>query len=228
MSFQFDKAPSLTYLGLPQDYTPSPENDPIAFLIERLFQLPPHLLSHFSYITTPKQRTVITPIRNRRLQHVSKNPPELQFDAARNTWPSLWQGRTERRGVQEGKEEKAWAESAFLGGSKQHIGKLGSLLADYEEEREAERAREMRRSRPPPEDEFVPEEDTDSEDEDGPTSNAPPEVETEAELKASFERLIRERFIYGLLDNIDYDNVDWDESLDVEERDTEERWFEED
>ncbi|KAF9481811.1 hypothetical protein BDN70DRAFT_875751 [Pholiota conissans] len=224
MSFQFDKGPSLRYLGLPKDYAPSPETNPIPFLLLYLPQLPPNLLLHFSYITTPKQRTVIIPIRNRRLQYVSKYPPELRFENARNMWPSMWQGRTERGGIQEGKDEKAWANIGFLEGRKQHVGKLGTLLAEYEEEREAERLRELRRNRQPP-NEFVPEEDTYSEDEDAPNSDST--LETEAELRAAFERLIRERFIYGLLDNIDYDKVDWDESLDIEERDEEERWFDE-
>ncbi|KAH9482559.1 hypothetical protein JR316_0004659 [Psilocybe cubensis] len=217
----FDKNPSLKYLGLAESFEPSPERDPIAFLSQYLTHLPPHLLLHYSYITTPKQRSVITSIRNRRLQYVNKNPPELSFDAGRSTWPNLWQGR-ERRGVEEGNEERSWAQKDFLHGSKQHVGKLGNLLAGYEEEREAERVREIRRNnRDAVEDDFVPEEDSDE--------DVPPEVETAEQARASFERLLRESFIHGLLDNIDYDGVDWDETLDVEdERDAEERWFEED
>ena len=197
---QFDKDPSLKYLGLPLDYLPSPENDPISFLIRHLTQLPPHLLVQYSYITTPKQRTTIASIRNRRLQYTNKNPTELQFDAARNTWPNLWSGQADRRGVREGKEEKAWAASDFLSGSKQHIGKLGALLAEYEEERTAERSRELRRNMPPPEDDFVPEEDTDSEDDMPVSKDVPVIPETDEEMRSSFERLIRERFIYGQLD----------------------------
>lgn len=233
----FDKLLSLKYLGLPDDYTPSPDTDPIAFLNQFLFQLPPHLLLHFSYITTPKQRTVIAPIRNRRLHYANKNPPELGFDSGRNTWPDLWQGR-ERSGVQEGNEERVWAQHDFLLGNKQHVGKLANLLANYEEEREAERMRTIRRNRAPVEDDFVPEEDSDSEEEVPASDN-----ETEQETQESFKRLIRERFIYGLLDvgreqkpnslllivlqNIDYDKADWDESLGVQnDREEEERWFE--
>ena len=186
----FDKLLSLKYLGLPENYTPSPDTDPIAFLKQFLFQLPPHLLLHFSYITTPKQRTVITPIRNRRLHYTNKNPPELRFESARNAWPDLWQGK-ERRGVQEGNEERVWAQRDFLLGTRQHIGKLANLLANYEEEREAERVRTTRRNRV--EDDFIPEEDSDSDD-DVPASG------DETETQESFERLIRERFIYGLLD----------------------------
>lgn len=198
--WQFDKDLSLKYLGLPLGYIPSPEHDPISFIIRHLSQLPPHLLVHYSYITTPKQRTTIASIRNRRLQYANKNPDELQFDAARNTWPNLWSGQVDRRGVREGKEEKAWAASDFLSGSKQHIGKLGALLAEYEEERTAERMRELRKNVPPPEDDFVPEEDTDSEDDMPAPKSVPVIPETDEEMKSSFERLIRERFIYGLLD----------------------------
>src|SRR6266446_2723037 len=136
----FDKSLSLKYLGLPEDYTPSPDNDPIAFLHQYLSQLPPHLLLHYSYITTPKQRTVLAPIRNRRLRYTNNNSPELRFESGRNTWPDLWQGR-ERRRVQQGHEERVWAQHEFLPGNRQHVGKLANLLADYEGEREAERVR---------------------------------------------------------------------------------------
>ncbi|KAF4619531.1 hypothetical protein D9613_005257 [Agrocybe pediades] len=226
----FDKAASLKYLGLPLDFEPSPDKHPIEFLTRYIAQLPPHILIHYNTVTTPKQRTTIPAIRNRRLQYTLQNPPELRFESARNTWPELWQGR-ERRGKEEGEDERAWAQRNFLQGTQQHVGKLANLLAEYEEEREAERIRELRRSRAPAQDEFVPEEDSDSDEEDEEDERAthePPEEESPAQAKASFERLLRERFIYGLLDNIDYDKVDWDETLGVEhDREAEERWFEE-
>ncbi|KAF8165541.1 hypothetical protein B0H34DRAFT_793916 [Crassisporium funariophilum] len=222
----FDKSIALKYLQLPQDYEPSPETDPISFLTKHISQLPPHILLHYTNITTPKQRTVIAPIRNRRLLFANSNPPELQYDAARNTWPDLWRGR-ERQGVQQANEERSWVQSEFLHGNKQHVGKLAKLLADYEEEREGERVRSIRRTRAAVEDVFVPEEDSDSDIEDIPDST--PEQETERETQGSFERLIRENFIYGRLDNIDYDRVDWDESFDTDDdREAEERWFDED
>ncbi|KAF9534705.1 hypothetical protein CPB83DRAFT_842796 [Crepidotus variabilis] len=226
---QFEKVPVLKYLGLPQEYAPSPETNPIEFLTLHLLQLPPNILQKFSMITTPKQRTPLVSIRNRRLQYANKCPRELRFEVARNKWPELWQGR-ERRGVEEGNEERVWAQQSFLAGSRQHIGKLGNLLADYEEEREADRVRTLRRSRMPvdPEDDFVAEEDTDSDEEEINDSPARPVEETDMEAKMWFERRIREKFIYGLLDDIDYDEVDWDESLDGEEdRDAEEKWFDE-
>ncbi|GAV98991.1 hypothetical protein LENED_000415 [Lentinula edodes] len=111
-------------------------------------------------------------------------------------------------------------------GSTKHVKKLGSLLRDYEEEREAERVRNIRRTQLAAEEsQFIPEEDEDSA-EDEPVESGDVEEATEADNRAEFERRIRERFIYGLLDNIDYDRVDWDESLDTDnDRDTEERWF---
>ena len=115
----FDKSPSLKYLGLPEDYTPSPDNDPIAFLNLYLSQLPPHLLLHYSYITTPKQRTVLAPIRNRRLHYTNKNPAELRFEFGKSTWPDLWQGSA----VQEGNEESRAQRHA--GGCRQTAGKEG-------------------------------------------------------------------------------------------------------
>ena len=187
----FDKTPSLRYLGLPQNYEPSPENDPINFLSKHLLQLPPHLLTNYTYITTPKQRTAIATIRNRRLHYANKNPPDFQFDQARITWPGLWQGG-ERQVGQNGDEERAWVQSSFLEGKKPFVGKLGNLLANYEEEREFESMRMLRRSRASTENDFVPEEDSDSDHDSQP--------ETEEEAKASFERLIRELFVYGHLE----------------------------
>lgn len=77
-------------------------------------------------------------------------------------------------------------------------------------------------------------------------SSAPVE-ESPEEMKTAFLRLVKERFIYGLLEvrsylvlrmytsltpspsqNIEYDKVDWDERWDVDnDRDQEERWFDE-
>ena len=85
-----------------------------------------------------------------------------------------------------------------MGGAKQHVGKLGSLLGDYEEERAAERFR-MERRRREVEEPFIPEEDEDTSDEEDLVS-APPEEESPEEARLAFERLVRERFIYGLLD----------------------------
>jgi len=97
--------------------------------------------------------------------------------------------------MEEGQDERDWVmNDGFLKGSMKHVGKLGTLLGDYEEEREAERVRELRRERRVVEDEFVPEEDSDSDDPE-PVEEVKPE-----EAKALFERVVRERFIYGLLD----------------------------
>ncbi|KAJ7638935.1 hypothetical protein FB45DRAFT_827566 [Roridomyces roridus] len=214
-----------SYLGLSADSQPDPASEPIDFLKLHLRELPPHLLAQFSTVTTPKDRTQIPLIRNRRLRYASTNPPELGFSAARTTWPMLYEGQG-RRGQSEGEEERNWAERDFLQGSTKHVGKgrLANLLGGYEEEREAERFRSLRRERN--EAEFVPEEESDSDDEE---PAGPPEQMTEEESRAAFERLIRERFIYGLLDDgMDYGKIDWDEQLDSEDdREREERWFDE-
>lgn len=197
----FTSHPILSYLALPETYTPSPKESPIDFLNLHIRQLPPHLLLTFSLITNSKQRTAIPTIRNRRLQYTLSDPEELGFVEARSQWPLLWEGR-ERRGVEEGKEERNWAQSGFLEGNKKHVGKLAALLGEYEEEREAERIRMIRRERPT-ENEFVPEEDSDSDDEmEDASQGLVNEVEEMGieETKASFERLVKEKFIYGLLD----------------------------
>jgi hypothetical protein len=198
--------PILSYLQLPLDYSPSPAEEPIPFLSAHLRILPPHLLAKFSTVTTPKQRTTIAQIRNRRLRYTQSHPQALTYPDARRTWPTLWRGTPEERGVRQAEEsadERKWVETDFYGTQKPHVRKLGELLAGYEEERSWERARIERRQRA--EDEFVPEEDESSEDEDedeeekGNANTAEPE-ESFNDSKEAFERLVRERFIYGLLD----------------------------
>lgn len=154
------------------------------------------------------------------MRFTNQNPPELQFNSARNTWPLLWKGR-ERRGIEEGAEERDWAENNFLQGAKKHVGKLASLLGGYEEEREAERIRVLYREKPGGE--FVAEEDSESDEE----TEEGEQEEGQEEAKETFERLIREHFIYGLLEDMDYDRVDWDDTLD-DDRDAEDKWFDED
>ncbi|CAK5275591.1 unnamed protein product [Mycena citricolor] len=211
------------WLGLDESSLPSPAASPIEFLMVNLRFLPPHLLQSFSNITSPKDRSRLPAIRNRRLKY-SAAAPELRFAAARNNWPLLYEG-TSRPTKPGGEEEKAWVQNDFLDGRRKHVGKLGELLSGYEDEREGERLRALRREKA--EAEFVPEEEEDSDsDDEGPLP--PEEPVTEGVAKASFERLIRERFIYGLLDGVDYDRVDWDESLDGDtDRESEERWFDE-
>ncbi|KAF7301819.1 Carbohydrate esterase family 9 protein [Mycena indigotica] len=192
------------YLGLEEGSQPDPETEPILFLKQYLTAgLPPQLLLYFSSVTTPKQRSVLPAIRNRRLKYTSTNPPELGFTSASTTWPLLYEGQQGRRGQREGEAEKTWADKDFLQGSTKH--------------REAERVRTLRRQKV---EEFVPEEESDSDDE--PMESTLPEPVDEDDAKATFERVIRERFIYGLLEGIDYDKADWDEAFDSEmDRDAE-------
>ncbi|KAI0772076.1 hypothetical protein BD413DRAFT_492743 [Trametes elegans] len=220
---QFNAAPILKYLGLPESYEPSPNSAPIEFLHRHARALPPHLLQLFSANTTPKQRTVVPAIRNRRLKYTQFNPTELSVSKAKATWPALWEGR-ERPGKEQAREEKEWAEKEFLGDGKQQVGKLGSLLGDYEEERESERVRTIRRQRAE-HFESLPEEDEESDEEDEDTTSAPPEL-SPAETEEAFLRMLKEHFIYGFLEGIDYDKVDWDEHWDSDlDREAEERWF---
>jgi hypothetical protein len=162
MQSHFQDSDILSYLVLPQDYDPLPSVDPIEFLKRHLHKLPPNIIQRFSLVTTPKQRTAITEIRNRRLKFTESRPRSLSFAVARNNWPTLWQGR-EQRGQEEGKEEQEWAKTSFLGGAEQQVGNLAKLLGDMEEEREAERVRIIRRTQA--NDDFVPEEESDSEEE---------------------------------------------------------------
>lgn len=155
------------------------------------------------------------------------------------------------RGKEERKEEEEWAAKQFLDGKKMHVGKLGPLLGGYEEEREAERVRNIRRKEAERLEELPEEdEDTDEEEEEDQEISQPAVTEENAEeTREIFLRLVKEKFIYGLLEvrittfslpcqsdlvvapysqNVDYDKVDWDEQWDVDnDRDAEERWFDE-
>lgn len=192
----------IKYLGLPQNYDPSPSKAPLEFLKLHLRHLPPeHLCLFSSYITT-KQRTDIPAIRNRRLRYVESEPSDFSTSTARETWPTLWQGLVAPDyGRGEANEEKEWAEKDFLPGKEKQLGKLGDLLRAYEEERGAERARAVRRKQREFE-ESLPEEDEDTDDEDDLVGGSvPPEEElSPLEAEALFKRRLKERFIYGLLD----------------------------
>jgi len=215
----------LKYLGIDQ---PSPAEQPVAFLKENLLYLPRELLQLFSPVLTAKERTVVPALRNRRAKYSQSAPLGLSWRVAKNTWPLLWEGRG-RLGIQEGQEERAWTREHFLGGeSKPYVGRLDVLLGDYEEEREAERVRGLRRERAERE-AARPEEDeeTDS-DEEEVAKLSLEEPPTDEQMKQDFERLIKERFIYGLLEGADYDSVDWDDRWDQHNLDAEEeRWFDE-
>jgi hypothetical protein len=199
---RFDEGPSLRYLGLPSDYTPSPRTDPISFLLKHVTQLPPNILEQFSLITSPKQRTAIPIIRNRRLKWSLGSPNELSLNHGKNSWPGLWQGAL-RPGVDEARDEREWTKTKFLDGAGMQIGRLGDLLGDYEEERENERVRVLKRVQQ--DQEIMPEEDEDTDEEQESEGESPPphsdsDPESPLEREETFQRRIRERFIYGLLE----------------------------
>ena len=101
----FDAAPVLSYLSLPDDYQPSPQVAPVEFLRKHIRELPPHLLVLFSANTTPKERTVVPEIRSRRLKYIQSKPLEFALSEAKSTWPALWEGR-ERPGTQDRKSTR--------------------------------------------------------------------------------------------------------------------------
>ena len=189
--------PVLAYLALPQSYEPSPETSPIEFLQKHIRELPPHMLMLFSTTTAPRERAVIPVVKNRRFKYAETKPPELALVNAQSTWPALWEG-WERPGKDQGRDEKEWADKEFMdGGTKQQVGKLGALLGDYEEERESERVRAVRRRRA----EYIeslPEEDEES-DESGEEPPVPEDVPI-ADREVAFLRSIKEHFIYGRLE----------------------------
>lgn len=92
-----------------------------------------------------------------------------------------------------------WAKGGFLGGFKGHVGKIGEILSEYEEEREAESARTLRRERmaKKAQEESAVQEEEDDSDECGAEAGPEP---SDKEKKRAFERLLREQFIAGRVD----------------------------
>lgn len=222
---------TLKYLGLPADYKPAPDQDPFGFLSLHIAVLPQAYLLAFAHDVTPRQRTAIRLIKNRRTQYaVNSSPSALRWDRARLLEPQIWNSMNTgtslnpaarpppppRPGADAADDEREWADSHFMGyrltssgsagagpsalkAQKGYVGRLGDLLAEYEEEREAERLRAVRIERAAiaaaerdTEEEF----DSESSDEE---DDMPPEPESEEEVRSAFERIIRERFIDGLL-----------------------------
>jgi hypothetical protein len=195
--FDFDTTTVLTYFGLLEDYHLTLAAVPVAFLTKHIHQLPSHVSHRFSAITTPQQRTTVVLIRNRRFDFAQSNPAELSFSVAKRRWPQLWEGSElimHEEAREKAQEEKEWAESAFLSGGQAFVGKLGTLLGEYEEERHLEHAPQARRGR---RDLLIPEEDQSSDDGSRPGT---PESEPVQDLQESFLRQVRERFIYGRLE----------------------------
>lgn len=118
---------------------------------------------------------------------------------AKASFASLWPGVIGNDvAKEEAEDEKRWADKEFLGGRGKQVGKFGDLLGGYEEEREAERARTLRRQQREVEESF-PEEDEDTDEEEA-AMVAAQEVLTPQEAELLFKRRLKERFIYGLLE----------------------------
>ncbi|QRV72785.1 hypothetical protein RhiJN_00799 [Ceratobasidium sp. AG-Ba] len=241
MSSSFDGAAILKYLALDADYDPSPTENPIEFLKRHMLQLPPHILVLFSQNpkATPRARTSVPAVKNRRCNYAVGEPRALDPDVLSKTDPEVWdivneerpQGQAIQRPAaperdEDVEDERAWADREFQGS---HIGKIGELLAELEGERARERLRTIRRQaavarqrREETEEEF--DESSDEEEEEGDATGVAGHINgPERDLR----RLVRERFISGLLKEFNYDTVDWDEKWDPDDRDSEDRWFDE-
>jgi len=84
----------------------------------------------------------------------------------------------------------------------------------------------MERRRREAEEPFIPEEEEDMSSDEENLTSAPSEGESPQEARLAFERSIKERFIYGLLDSDLYATVDWDDRWDEDtSRDDQDRWF---
>ena len=202
----------LKYLDLPPSYSPSPSRDPRSFLEAHIHQLPPNLLTLFTSALNIHERSSLPVIRNRRTQYLQSAPGEYTFEGARKRFPDLWESialasgdpapRVDVRAVarEDAHDEKLWAEREFLGGARGQVGRLGTLLGGYEEERVAEQEREKRRERVKLREIERETEEEVEETSDEEELDSPPSTEDLAQARESFTRLVKERFIYGLLE----------------------------
>lgn len=139
-------------------------------------------------------------------------PGEYTFEGARKRFPDLWESialasghsspRVDvRSAARDGAEdEKRWAEREFLGGTRGQVGRLGTLLSGYEERRVAEQEREERRERVKSREIERETQEEFEESSDGEVIDSPPDPEDLAQARETFTRLVKERFIYGLLE----------------------------
>ncbi|KAF8328667.1 uncharacterized protein EI90DRAFT_3125774 [Cantharellus anzutake] len=228
-----DSGTLLKYLGLSSDHSPSPSIEPLRFLSEK----------YLHFLPTSKRSFRL----NRRTIYALTNPPELGWEVGKVLEPSLWECPREENPSPPGKgaaeEEKSWVEEHFLESNhisstqdinsssrltnKGYVGRLAGLLAEYEEERAAERARELRKERAA---EAARERETEEEfDSESDEADLPPEEPLSlGQAQCSFERMLRERFIDGLLDASLYESVDYNEKWDPNTQDEEDRWFDDD
>ncbi|KAG9002354.1 hypothetical protein FRB94_003970 [Tulasnella sp. JGI-2019a] len=250
----FDPHPSLRYLSLPNEYIPSPNTNPVEFLERHLQDLPQSLLSPFSLILTPRQRTTLVRIRNRRTIWASSSDgiKQLSWQNVRREDPISYETymiatagsrgaplagasdpsapeREIRSGEEEAHEERHWAETNFLGGANEYTrhvgeGRFAKLLGEFEEEREVERHRELRAEVWKRQQEGEESYQEEEEDSEGEEVTEQP-FESPEEARRSFERVIREQFIDGRLGWVEYDTVDYDDQWDRASVDDEERWF---
>ncbi|CAE6497749.1 unnamed protein product, partial [Rhizoctonia solani] len=236
---RFDSGPILRYLALEPDYEPSPDESPIEFLKRHMSQLPPHLLVLFNAHAkaTPRARASVPAIRNRRCAYIATEPKALNPDTLSKVDAGVWdlvsseraQALTIRRPVvteedEAEVDERDWASNQFQGGNKMHVGKIGELLAEMEGERRRERERAVRRqvlvARAREEETLQEEEESSGEEAENIPSG--PERFRPDPGEEDIRRAIGERFIGGILTNVDYDTVDWDEKWDPDDRDSEE------
>ncbi|CAE6439346.1 unnamed protein product [Rhizoctonia solani] len=169
-----------------------------------------------------------THTRKRLLELVSTEPKLLDPDVLSKSDPGVWDLVNWEDEDEAETDERDWASNQFQDGNKMHIGKIGELLAELEGERRRERERAVRRQAlvaRAREEETLQEEEESSDDEE--SAPAGPEQLRPDPAEEDIRRTIRERFIAGLLTNVDYDQVDWEERWDPDDGDNEERWFDE-
>lgn len=190
-----------TYLALPPG--PSLPSPPLQFLTDHLPLLPPSLALLLSKPTTPQGRTTIAQIRNRRYRWASQTPPPpaLRVSRGRDRHPLLFD-RIVGSGVdirdEEGEEEEEWGRTRAVLGGGATIGKFGELMKGFEEEREGERRRAVRKEEARRERETAEEFESDSdEDEQEHRVDSFWGAEVEERVRV-FERILRERWLDGL------------------------------
>ena len=182
-------------------------NDPLTFLSNNIYNLPPHLLKYFESVTTPKQRTSIPIIKKRRLNWARSVHSRDTFtaDTGRFRDPSNFEQSLDRdeRGYHPshayaqdaGAKESQWLENESMMSGHAKLGKLGTLLSEYESERDSRGYTQSKAS-------AIRNQDT---------STLGKSILSGTD---AFERLLLENWVDGVDDKLDY-GIDFDDTYDT-------------
>lgn len=180
-------------------------NNPLDFLRKNLYTLPPNLLIYFESITTPKERSQIAIIKKRRINFAKSSTNTFKSDAGRFRDPSNFELSVERNekghhpsfqyAQDAGQSESKWLENESMMSNNTKLNRLGSLLSEYESERDSRSYTQSKLSAIK-------------------NDNSNILGKSIIDGKEAFERILLENWIDGVDDKLDY-SIDFDDKWDT-------------